>query len=93
MKGAKTLFGHRIRVVAPFTIYGELEILDIQPEMLEHTIGKARSRGLTNVSSTEADAARLPQSDESFDAASIRSPRRGSSTRFNLERLMIGCGT
>ncbi|HEY8778807.1 MAG TPA: class I SAM-dependent methyltransferase, partial [Solirubrobacterales bacterium] len=47
---------------------GELEILDIQPEMLEHTMGKARSRGLTNVTSTEADATRLPHSDESFDA-------------------------
>jgi ubiquinone/menaquinone biosynthesis C-methylase UbiE len=37
--------------------------------MLEHTMGKARSRGLTNVSSTEADATRLPHGDESFDAA------------------------
>ena len=71
--------GERILEIGPGTGYytldlaewigdGELEILDIQPQMLEHTMGKARSRGLTNVSSTQADAANLPHADGSFDA-------------------------
>jgi SAM-dependent methyltransferase len=72
--------GERVLEIGPGTGYytldlaewirdGELEILDIQPEMLEHTMGKARSRGLTNVSSTPADATKLPYADRSFDAA------------------------
>jgi SAM-dependent methyltransferase len=72
--------GERILEIGPGTGYytldlakwigaGELEILDIQPEMLEHTMGKARSRGRTNVSRTEADATHLPLGDGSFDAA------------------------
>jgi SAM-dependent methyltransferase len=72
--------GERILEIGPGTGYytldladwiggGQLEILDIQPEMLDHTMGKARSRGLTNVSSTQADASNLPYADESFDAA------------------------
>lgn len=72
--------GERILEIGPGTGYytldlaewigdGELEILDIQPEMLEHTMRKVRSRGLTNVSSSQADATNLPHADRSFDAA------------------------
>jgi SAM-dependent methyltransferase len=72
--------GERILEIGPGTGYytlalaewiedGELEILDIQPEMLDHTMRNVRSRGLTNVSSSLADATRLPYPDASFDAA------------------------
>jgi len=72
--------GERILEIGPGTGYytldlgewiadGELEILDIQPEMLEHTMRKVRSRGLTNVSGNQADATALPHADGSFDAA------------------------
>lgn len=72
--------GERILEIGPGTGYytldlaewiadGELEILDIQPEMLEHTMRKIRSRGLTNVSGNQADATALPHADGSFDAA------------------------
>jgi ubiquinone/menaquinone biosynthesis C-methylase UbiE len=37
--------------------------------MLEHTMRKVRSQGLTNVSSSQADATKLPHADGSFDAA------------------------
>lgn len=72
--------GERILEIGPGTGYysldlaewigdGELEILDIQEEMLEHTMRKARSRGLTNISSTQADATNLPHANGRFDAA------------------------
>jgi SAM-dependent methyltransferase len=72
--------GERILEVGPGTGYytlnlaewigaGELELLDVQPEMLEHTMRKVRSHGLTNVSTSQADATSLPYADRSFDAA------------------------
>jgi SAM-dependent methyltransferase len=72
--------GERILEIGPGTGYytlglaqwigdGELELLDIQSEMLEHTMRKVRARGLTNVSSSQADATNLPYEDRSFDAA------------------------
>lgn len=48
---------------------GKLEILDIQPAMLEHTMRKVHARGLTNVTSSTGDATALPHPDGSFDAA------------------------
>ena len=71
--------GERILEIGPGTGYytldlaqwigdGKLDLLDIQPEMLEHTMRKVRSRGLTNVSSSQADATNLPYEDSSFDA-------------------------
>lgn len=72
--------GERVLEIGPGTGYytialaewigdGELEILDIQPEMLEHTMRNVRLRGLANVSSSLADATNLPYAEESFDAA------------------------
>ena len=73
--------GERILEIGPGTGYytldlaewigqgGFVEILDIQPEMLDHTMRKVRSCGLTNVSSSQADATSLPYADGSFDAA------------------------
>jgi ubiquinone/menaquinone biosynthesis C-methylase UbiE len=48
---------------------GRLEIFDLQQEMLDHTMRRARERGLDNVAATQGDATRLPFDDASFDAA------------------------
>jgi len=73
--------GERILEVGPGTGYytldmagwvgdeGTVEIFDIQQEMLDHTIRRARERGLWNVSATRGDAQDLPYDDSSFDAA------------------------
>jgi SAM-dependent methyltransferase len=73
--------GERILEVGPGTGYyaldvaeslapnGELEVFDIQQEMLDHTVERARERGLTNVTPRRGDARSLPYEDGSFDAA------------------------
>jgi SAM-dependent methyltransferase len=73
--------GERILEVGPGTGYytldvaewvkpdGAVEILDLQDEMLAHTMRRAGERGLTNVSPTQADATAMPYEDASFDAA------------------------
>ncbi len=48
---------------------GAVEIFDLQQEMLDHTIRRARERGLWNVNATQGDAQELPYEDASFDAA------------------------
>jgi ubiquinone/menaquinone biosynthesis C-methylase UbiE len=48
---------------------GTLHILDLQPEMLDHTTRRAREAGIDNVAAREADASRLPYDDATFDAA------------------------
>lgn len=50
---------------------GSVAILDIQREMLDHTVNAAARHGLTNVEPAEADARGLPYADERFDAAVI----------------------
>jgi protein-L-isoaspartate O-methyltransferase len=73
--------GERILEVGPGTGYytlemaewvkpdGEVEILDLQPEMLDHTMRRAGERGLTNVNPTQSDATSMPYEDGTFDAA------------------------
>lgn len=73
--------GERVLEVGPGTGYysldvaewvspgGRLEIFDLQQEMLEHTMGRARQRGVENVVPTQGDARDLPYDDSSFDAA------------------------
>jgi SAM-dependent methyltransferase len=75
--------GERILEVGPGTGYytldvaewvgsqGQIEILDVQQEMLDHTMRRATERGLTNVSPTLGDATRMPFDDDSFDAAHL----------------------
>jgi SAM-dependent methyltransferase len=60
--------GYYTLALAEWLGSGQLEILDIQPEMLDHTMRKVRARGLTNVVSRQADATGLPHADGSFDA-------------------------
>src|SRR5215217_1784642 len=73
--------GERVLEVGPGTGYytldvaervapgGTVEILDVQQEMLDHTLRRARERGLANITSACADARELPYADASFDAA------------------------
>jgi SAM-dependent methyltransferase len=73
--------GERILEVGPGTGYyavpvaewlapgGRLDVFDLQPEMLDHTLRAARERGLSNVEPTQGDARSLPYPDSSFDAA------------------------
>jgi protein-L-isoaspartate O-methyltransferase len=72
--------GERVLEIGPGTGYytadlaewvgpeGRVEIFDIQQEMLDHTMGVVRERGVENVSPTLGDATSLPYEDESFDA-------------------------
>jgi ubiquinone/menaquinone biosynthesis C-methylase UbiE len=73
--------GERVLEIGPGTGYytldladwvgaeGSVEIFDLQQEMLDHTIRRARERGLWNVNPTQGDAQKLPYDDDSFDAA------------------------
>jgi len=73
--------GERVLEVGPGTGYytldmaewvgpdGKVEILDVQQEMLDHTMRGAGERGLTNLTPTLADATEMPYDDASFDAA------------------------
>jgi ubiquinone/menaquinone biosynthesis C-methylase UbiE len=73
--------GERLLEIGPGTGYytlelaawvgdqGTIEVLDIQQEMLDHTIRAARERGLWNVNPTRGDAQELGWDDNSFDAA------------------------
>src|SRR3954468_18190845 len=48
---------------------GTLHIFDLQQEMLEHTVARARDRGIANIAPRPGDARSLPYDDDSFDAA------------------------
>jgi Methyltransferase domain len=72
--------GERILEIGPGTGYytldiaewvcpeGRVEIFDLQQEFLDHTVGRARKRGLANVVPTQGDATALPYEDGSMDA-------------------------
>ena len=72
--------GERLLEIGPGTGYytlelaewtgpdGSVEIFDLQQEMLDHTLARAETHGLTNVSATQGSAVRLPYDDASFDA-------------------------
>jgi ubiquinone/menaquinone biosynthesis C-methylase UbiE len=73
--------GERVLEVGPGTGYyalpvagwlepdGRLDILDVQQEMLDHTMRRATEQGVENVVPTLADARSLPFPDQTFDAA------------------------
>jgi ubiquinone/menaquinone biosynthesis C-methylase UbiE len=48
---------------------GELTIVDVQQEMLDHVMARAAVRSISNISSHRADACALPFGDGEFDAA------------------------
>ncbi len=73
--------GQRVLEVGPGTGYyclqvarwlepeGTLDILDIQQEMLDHTMRRAREMNISNIVSTQGDAQALPYPDGHFDTA------------------------
>jgi ubiquinone/menaquinone biosynthesis C-methylase UbiE len=73
--------GERVLEVGPGTGYyclhaarwlepdGTLEVLDIQQEMLDHTMRRAHALGISNLVPTRGDAQALPYPDDHFDAA------------------------
>src|SRR5918994_2344846 len=48
---------------------GNLEVLDIQQEMLDHTMHRARAMGVLNIVPRLGDAQALPYPDDHFDSA------------------------
>ena len=75
--------GERVLEVGPGTGYysldvaewvapgGWLDVFDLQQEMLDHTMRRARERGVENITATQGDARRLPYPDAVFDAAHL----------------------
>jgi ubiquinone/menaquinone biosynthesis C-methylase UbiE len=73
--------GERVLEVGPGTGYytldvarqlapdGRLDILDLQQQMLDHTMRQASKRDITNIVPTQGDAVALPYADDTFDAA------------------------
>jgi ubiquinone/menaquinone biosynthesis C-methylase UbiE len=73
--------GERVLEIGPGTGYytlpvaewispgGRLDVLDVQREMLDHTLRRASEHGLDNIAAAQADARELPYADATFDAA------------------------
>jgi ubiquinone/menaquinone biosynthesis C-methylase UbiE len=73
--------GQRVLEVGPGTGYyslpvagwiapdGRLDIFDLQQEMLDHTMHRARTQGIENIHPTRGDARSLPYPGDTFDRA------------------------
>jgi ubiquinone/menaquinone biosynthesis C-methylase UbiE len=73
--------GERLLEVGPGTGYyalpvaewlapgGRLDVLDVQQEMLDHTLRRAAEQDIDNITPARADARELPYPDDSFDGA------------------------
>ena len=73
--------GERVLEVGPGTGYyalpvarwlepsGRLDVVDIQQEMLDHTLRRASSEGIANIAGQLADAREMPYEDATFHAA------------------------
>jgi ubiquinone/menaquinone biosynthesis C-methylase UbiE len=48
---------------------GQLDVLDLQQEMLDHTVGRAEARGIANIVPARGDARELPNEDDTFAGA------------------------
>jgi ubiquinone/menaquinone biosynthesis C-methylase UbiE len=96
--------GERILEIGPGTGYytcdmaegvgpeGTIEIFDIQQEFLDHTMGAAEERGVSNVAPTRGDATELPYEDSSMDGVVLTAvlgeiPDRAAALR-EVERVL-----
>jgi ubiquinone/menaquinone biosynthesis C-methylase UbiE len=73
--------GERLLEIGPGTGYyslpvagwlspgGSLDVVDVQAEMLDHTLRRAREAGIGNITPARADARELPFADDTFDGA------------------------
>jgi ubiquinone/menaquinone biosynthesis C-methylase UbiE len=73
--------GERVLEVGPGTGYyalpvagwllpgGRLDVLDVQQEMIDHTMRRAAEEGIENIEPVRSDARAMPYPDDSFDAA------------------------
>ena len=73
--------GERLLEVGPGTGYyalpvaewlapgGQLDVLDVQQEMLDHTLRRAAEHRIDNITPARSDARELPYPDDSFDGA------------------------
>src|SRR5919106_5260868 len=73
--------GERLLEVGPGTGYyslpvaarlgpeGRLDVLDIQQEMLDHTLRRAAEQGISNIEPAQGDAREMPYPDSTFDGA------------------------
>src|SRR5215211_2641708 len=73
--------GERVLEVGPGTGYyalpvagwlapsGRLDVVDVQQEMLDHTVARAGEQGIDNIAPARADARALPYPDDVFDGA------------------------
>jgi len=60
---------HALPTAAFLGSEGVLEVLDIQPEMLDHLMRRAAAAGIGNIVATRGDARHLPYPDGTFDGA------------------------
>jgi ubiquinone/menaquinone biosynthesis C-methylase UbiE len=60
---------HSLPVAAWISPGGTLEVVDVIPEWLDHTVREAERQRLANIVPTCADATSLPFEDRTFDAA------------------------
>jgi ubiquinone/menaquinone biosynthesis C-methylase UbiE len=73
--------GERLLEVGPGTGYytipvarwlipgGRLDVVDLQQEMLDHTLGRARELGVAGIEPARSDARELPYEEATFDGA------------------------
>jgi ubiquinone/menaquinone biosynthesis C-methylase UbiE len=100
--------GERLLEVGPGTGYyalpvaewlepgGRLDVLDVQQEMLDHTVERAGEQNIGNIVPTLADARSLPFGDDTFDAAYLITvlgeiPDQGAALR-ELRRVVKPAG-
>ena len=60
---------HALPVARALGPDGVLDVLDVQREMIEAVVHRARDAGVANIASREGDAGDLPYADQTFDGA------------------------
>lgn len=60
---------HALPIASALAPDGILDVLDVQPEMVEAVVRSARAAGIDNINGHVGDASRLPYPDGTFDGA------------------------